>query len=77
MYKLSKKTHHVIPSPKSGWSVVRGGSKRVSRNFDNKKSAIDWGIKVSNNQKTELIIHKKNGSVDRERNQNGKIKGTL
>jgi uncharacterized protein YcnI len=60
---MPKKTHHVIPSPKGGWSVIKSSSKKASKSFKNKEKAVEWGKEVSKNQKTELIIHKKDGTV--------------
>ena len=34
------KTHHVIPNPKDGWYVKRGGAERASRHHDTKQDAI-------------------------------------
>ncbi|MDP2836362.1 MAG: DUF2188 domain-containing protein [Methanobacteriaceae archaeon] len=63
---MSKETHHVVPDPKGGWKVKKGGSDKSSKNFDNKKDAEKWGRDVSKNQKTELVIHGKNGKIQRK-----------
>ncbi len=64
-YIMARKTHHVVPSPKGGWSVKKGGSSKASRRFDKKKKATNYARKVSRNQGTELIIHKKDGRIQR------------
>jgi len=63
---MAKKSHHVVPNPKGGWNVKRGGSVRASKHFDNKESAISWARSVSRNQKSELYIHKKDGTIQRK-----------
>lgn len=60
---MTRKTHHIVPNPQGGWDLKKGGSERVSKHFDNKQNAIDTGRKISQNQKTEFIIHNKNGQI--------------
>lgn len=62
---MSRKSHHVVPFSK-GWSVRKGGAKKASKTFDNKKAATDYARKVSKNQKSELVIHKKDGTINRK-----------
>jgi len=63
---MPKNTHHVVRDPKGGWSVVRGGADRASKHFESKDDAIHWGQAVSRNQRTELVVHKKDGRVERK-----------
>lgn len=63
---MAKKTNHVVPSP-SGWSVKKSGSSKASRSFSDKEKAVDYGKKLSKNEKTELYIHKKNGMIQDKR----------
>jgi hypothetical protein len=60
-----RKTHHVVPNSGGGWDVKRGSSERASKHFDTKKEAETWGREVSRNQKTEFIVHRKDGSIER------------
>jgi len=60
---MARKTHHIVPAPQGGWNVRKGRSDRASRHFENKDDAIDWGRKVSKNQNSELVIHKKDGTI--------------
>ncbi|QNL22655.1 DUF2188 domain-containing protein [Hyphobacterium sp. CCMP332] len=61
---MAKKSNHVIPSQKSGgWSVKKSGSTRSSRIFETKEKAIKYGRAISKNEKTELFIHKKDGTI--------------
>jgi uncharacterized protein YdaT len=63
---MSKKvTHHVVKSPDGGWDVKKGGATRKSGNFETKKEAVSWAREVSKNQGSELIIHKKDGRIQR------------
>ena len=57
------KTHHVVPNPKGGWDVKKGGSNRASGHYDTKNDAIDSARSISRNQGTELRIHNKNGQI--------------
>lgn len=56
-------SQHVIPSPKGGWSVRKGGAEKASRTFDDKQKAIDYARIVSRNQGSELYIHGRDGAV--------------
>ena len=59
------KTHHVVPNPKGGWDVKRGGADRTSSHHDTKRDAIDRGREISRNQNTELRIHNRDGKIGR------------
>lgn len=60
---MSRKTHHVVPNSQGGWDVKKGGSSRASLHTDNKQDAIDAGRKISQNQKTEFVIHNRDGRI--------------
>ena len=62
---MKRKTHHVVPSVKGGWDIKRGGTKRASGHFNRKVNAIDRAREISQNQKTELIIHNRDGRISR------------
>jgi hypothetical protein len=58
---------HVAPD-RDRWKVQREGAKRPIKTFKNKKSAVDFGRKVTKNQPLgQLKIHKKNGTIQEER----------
>ena len=59
-------SHHVTPNGNGGWKVQKGGADRASKNFDTKKDAESYGRGVSRNQRTELVIHKKDGTIQRK-----------
>ncbi len=54
--------HHVVPHP-DGWAVTRPGAQRPSVVKDTKQEAVDKGREISKNQGTELVIHKKDGTI--------------
>lgn len=58
--------HHVEPNKTGGWRVKKAGAKRATRHFATKKDAEVFGRQVSFNQKTELVIHRRDGSVQQE-----------
>ncbi|MFQ3244125.1 MAG: hypothetical protein ACI9SP_000750 [Arenicella sp.] len=60
---MPRKTHHVVPDPDSGWNVKKGGGKKAIKHFDKKVDAVDYGRQVSINQKSEFIVHKKDGTI--------------
>ena len=60
---MARKTHHVVPDPDGGWNLKKGGGERAIKHFDRKSDAVDHGRQVSINQKSEFIIHKKDGKI--------------
>lgn len=68
---MSRNTHHVVPSPGGGWDVKKGNSERASGHFDNKQNAIDVGRQISRNQKTEFVIHNRNGRISQSDSHGG------
>ncbi len=60
---MERKTQHVVPGLSGGWSVKKGGSIKATKNFDNKKEAEMYGRQVAKNQQAELVIHKKDGTI--------------
>lgn len=60
---MARKTHHVVPNPDGGWDVKKGGGERSIKHFDKKTEAVSFGRGVSSNQKSELVIHKKDGTI--------------
>lgn len=63
---MTSKSHHVQPNGKGGWKVQKGGSDKATRNFDKKKDAEAFGREVSKNQGSELVIHGKDGKIQRK-----------
>jgi hypothetical protein len=63
---IMSNTHHVVPDPNGGWNVKRGGAKRSSHHTDTKAEAERIARQISTNQNTELVIHGKNGKIQRK-----------
>jgi len=60
---MSRKSHHVVPSPKGGWNVKKGGAERASFHSEKKSITVKVGRKISQNQGTEFVIHNKDGKI--------------
>jgi len=63
---MRKKAIHVVPT-NNGWNVERDNAQRPSKNFNNKNEAQDYAINLAKQDKTELYIHKKDGTIGAER----------
>ena len=72
MAKKGPKTTHIVPNKKDGgWDIKQGGAKRSSGHFDKKQDAVDRGREISRNQKTEFVIHRKNGTIQKKDSHGG------
>ena len=60
---MSRIAYHVIPVQAGGWKVKRGGATRASRIFEVKVDAVNFGKQLSANQNGELVIHRKDGTI--------------
>ena len=58
-------TRHVVPNKDRGWDSKKGGAERASKNFETKKEAEQWSRQKSRQEGSELIIHKKDGTIQR------------
>jgi hypothetical protein len=63
---MANKSHHVVPAPDGGWNVKKGGSERASKHFEHKVDAEKYARNVSINQKSELVIHKRDGTIQKK-----------
>jgi hypothetical protein len=66
---MAKKSNsrHVTPTQGgSGWSSKKAGAERASRNFDTKKEAEKWSRDISRKEGSELVIHRKDGTIQRK-----------
>jgi len=57
-----KKNQHVVPN-NGQWAVKGEGNSKSTKNFDTQKEAIEFGKEIAKNQKSELVIHRKNGQI--------------
>jgi hypothetical protein len=60
---------HTVPHG-DGWANRREGASRVSKTFDTKAAAEGAGRRTARSDKTEHLIHKKDGTIG-ERNSYG------
>lgn len=63
---MGRKETHVVPNPDGGWDIKKPGARRSSGHFDTKKEAENRGRSISRNQRTELVIHNKDGKISRK-----------
>lgn len=62
---MPRKEHHVVPDHDGGWNVKRENAQRSSGHYDTKAEAEAAGRIMSQNGKTELVIHGENGKIQR------------
>lgn len=60
---MARNTQHVVPNSEGGWSVKKGGATKATKSFENKSEATVYGKKIAKNQSAELVIHKKDGTI--------------
>lgn len=63
---MSKNQHHVQPNGNGEWEVKKSGNDKASRVLPTKKEAEKVGREISQNQGTELVVHRKDGTIERE-----------
>ncbi len=63
--KEVKDVHELSFTEGKGWGVKRQGSTKVIKYFKTKLEAVEYIIKVSENQKTRVVIHLKNGKFQK------------
>ena len=59
---MSKKDYHVVPDGE-GWAVKREGAQRASSLHDTQREAIQQGREFAQHQRTELVIHRRDGTI--------------
>lgn len=60
---MARRTHHVVPNPKGGWNIKKGGAERSSGHFNTKQEAVNRAREISRNQGTELVVHNRNRRI--------------
>jgi len=63
---MTRNTQHVLPNPKRGWSVKKGGATKATKTFETQREAISFARKISKNQGSELYVHKRDGTIQRK-----------
>lgn len=56
-------TYHVHTAVRGGWVVRREGSSRAYRHFLTKDEAVDYVLLYSRLRWSELMIHRRDGTV--------------
>ena len=60
---MQSKSTHVVPNDDGGWDIKQSGGQRSSGHFEIKQDAVDRAREISKNQKTELVVHNKDGKI--------------
>lgn len=62
--KQGQKIQQVIPHI-DGWAVKKISSDKASGVFANKELAISRACKIAKNQRTEVLVHNKDGRISK------------
>ena len=61
---MSRKERHIVPnSERGGWDSKRENAERASKHFEKKEDAMQWSREKSNSECSELIPHRKDGTI--------------
>jgi len=60
---MAKASRHVVPAMDGGWVVKKSDSNRASKHFRTKEAAESWGRLLSIKERSELVIHRRDGTV--------------
>ncbi len=64
------KNQHVTPRSEGGWNVIGERNTRPTAIFPTQKEAIERAREIAQHQKSELVIHGKDGKI-REKDSYG------
>lgn len=67
---MSGKNQHVTPHPEGGWQVKGAGNYKATKRTDTQAEAIRIAREIAANQKSELVIHNREGRI-RQKNSHG------
>ena len=70
-FKKMSETRHVVPNADGGWDSKKGGAERASKHFETKKECEDYSRDLSRKEKSELVIHGKDGKIQRKDSHGG------
>lgn len=65
-----RRNQHVVPHGNGKWAVKGANSLRPTNLYDTQAQATTRAKQIAKNQKSELFIHRKDGTI-RERNSYG------
>jgi uncharacterized protein YdaT len=57
------KNQHVTPSKGGGWQVKGAGNDKATKVVPTQKEAIETAKEIAKNQKSEVVIHGKDGRI--------------
>ena len=60
---MPRKERHVVPNKDGGWDSKRENAERASKKKKKKEEALQWSKEKSKQEGSELIPHKKDGSI--------------
>lgn len=60
---MTGKNQHVTPHPGGGWQVKGEKNTRATARASTKQKAVDIARDIATNQKSELVIHGKDGTI--------------
>jgi hypothetical protein len=60
-----RREHHVVPNADGGWDIKKGGGSKSIKHYDRKDDAEARARKISQNQGSELVIHGRDGKIQR------------
>lgn len=58
-----KKNQHVTPNGNGNWQVKGAGNSRATAITSTQREAINIAREIAKNQKSELIVHGKDGTI--------------
>ena len=59
----NRKERHVVPNSGGGWDSKKNNVQRASKHFNTKEEAMQWSREKAKQEKSELIPHKKDGTI--------------
>ena len=62
---MSRKSVHIVPGRNGGWNVKKSGAQRASVHTETKDDAVKMGRIISQRSGSELVIHGKDGKIQR------------
>ena len=68
---MTGKNQHVVPTPKGKWGVRGEGNSKITKETSTQTQAIDIARDIAKNQESEVIIHRKDGTI-RDKDSFGK-----
>lgn len=58
-----KRDVHVVPHKDGGWATLREGASKAGSRHSTQREAIDKGRAQARREKTELVIHRRDGRI--------------